>query len=78
MTEVGTWLVTARNKEHAEYLIRSRAEQRHVTVTAVEAAGGDGGMWQVTATIDDHASGAGQQLGEDTQVLSLADLNARD
>jgi hypothetical protein len=72
MTELGPWMITAHNKEHAEYLVRSRAEQRGVHISHVEVAGGQGGMWQVSAVIDDPAEvGEAARLGEDTQALHI-------
>jgi hypothetical protein len=70
MAELGPWLITARSKEHAEYLVRSRAEQRGVHIESVEATGGDGDMWQVTVTVtEDAEKGQAARLGDDTQVL---------
>jgi hypothetical protein len=72
MTELGPLLITARNKEHAEYLVRSRAEQRGLHVEAVDATGGDAGMWWATVTVTDSAEvAAAARLDEDTQVLHL-------
>jgi hypothetical protein len=71
MADVGPILVTAHNAAQAEYLVRSRADQRHVTVQGVrvEDAGSDG--WYVTVTVDDaDADKLGEaHLEEDTQVL---------
>jgi hypothetical protein len=72
MTELGPWMITARNAEQAEYLVRSRAEQRGVDVGGVEVSGGDGGMWLVTVTVSDTETGAeAARLGDDTQAIHL-------
>jgi hypothetical protein len=72
MAELGPWMITAHNKEHAEYLIRSRAEQRGLHVTDVEVSGGTGGMWLVGVTVTESAeAGDAARIGEDTQVLHL-------
>jgi hypothetical protein len=65
-------MITARNAAQAEYIVRSRAEQRGVDISNVEVSGGEGGMWQVTATASDSKqAGAAARLGDDTQVLHL-------
>jgi hypothetical protein len=65
-------MITARNKEHAEYLVRSRAEQRGVHVSSVDVSGGDGGMWLVSAVVDESADiGEAARLGDDTQTLHI-------
>ena len=73
MATLGPWLVTARSQAHAEYLVRSRAEQRGIQLIDLTVSDGAGEMWQVTATVadaeQDHANAA--RLGEDTQVLHL-------
>jgi hypothetical protein len=72
MAELGPWMITARNTEHAEYLIRSRAEQRGLHVSAVDVSGGSGGMWLVGVTVTDSAEvGEAARLGDDTAVLHL-------
>jgi hypothetical protein len=72
MTELGPWMITARNAAQAEYIVRSRAEQRGVDISQVEVSGGEGGMWQVTATASDTEQvGKAARLGDDTQVLHL-------
>jgi hypothetical protein len=77
MAELGPWMITARNKEQAEYLVRSRAEQRGVDLDGVDVSGGSGGMWQVTVTVEDAAAGEAAQLGQDTQVLHLSGHRSR-
>jgi hypothetical protein len=72
MAELGPWMITAHNKEQAEYLVRSRAEQRGVDVSRVEVSGGNGDMWVVTVTVDDTETGEAARLGDDTQALHIA------
>jgi hypothetical protein len=65
-------MITARNQAHAEYLVRSRAEQRGVHVSRIDVSGGDGGMWIVSAEIDESEEvGQAARLGDDTAVLHL-------
>jgi hypothetical protein len=77
MAELGPWMITAHNKEQAEYLVRSRAEQRGVDLDGVDVAGGSGGMWQVSVTVTDAAAGEAAQLGQDTQVMHLSGHRSR-
>jgi hypothetical protein len=79
MAELGPWMITARNREHAEYLVRSRAEQRGVDVSRVDVSGGHGGMWLVSVVVTDSAeAGEAARLGDDTQVIHLDTHRARD
>lgn len=73
MSELGPWMITARSKEHAEYLVRSRAEQRGVVdIVRVDVSGGTGGMWWVSIVTDAPADVAeAARLGDDTQVLHI-------
>lgn len=72
MAKLGPWMITARNQAHAEYLVRSRAEQRGVHVSRIDVSGGDGGMWLVSAEIDESEEvGQAARLGDDTAVLHL-------
>jgi hypothetical protein len=72
MAKLGPWMITARNEAHAEYLVRSRAEQRGVHVSRIEVSGGDGGMWQVSAEVDESEEvGQAARLGDDTAVFHL-------
>jgi hypothetical protein len=64
-------MVTAHNGPQAEYLIRSRAEQRGVHVNDIEVAEGSPGRWLVTVTVADGAAAEAARLGDDTQVLHL-------
>jgi hypothetical protein len=71
-------MITARNKEHAEYLVRSRAEQRGVHVSRVDVSGGDGGMWLVSAVVEEPADvGEAARLGDDTQTLHIGIQHTR-
>jgi hypothetical protein len=70
MAEIGPWMITARSREHAEYVVRSRAEQRGVHVTDVSATGGENNMWLVTATVAEPVDQAqAARLGDDTGVI---------
>src|SRR5436305_27356 len=40
VTQVGPLMVAARSKEHAEYVIRSRAEQRGVPIDSLDVGAG--------------------------------------
>ena len=71
MAELGPWMITARNEAQAEYLVRSRAEQRGVAVDRIDVTGGTGGMWLVTVTVADPEAAEAARLGEDTQALHL-------
>jgi len=72
MAKLGPWMITARNQAHAEYLLRSRAEQRGVHVKSLEVSGGEGGMWTVSAEIEEPEEvGQAARLGDDTAVLRL-------
>jgi hypothetical protein len=71
MTKLSPMRVMAHNREQAEYLIRSRAEQRRVTLSSLEVADGGAGSWLVSVTVDDADTAAAAQLIEDTRVLHL-------
>lgn len=71
MAQLGPLTITARNREQAVYLVRSRAEQRGVTITDVEATDAGAGRWLVTVTLADAAAGAAARLEDDTQVLHI-------
>jgi hypothetical protein len=70
MADVGPMTITARNREQAEYLVRSRAEQRGVRVHDVEVTEAGGGFL-VTLAVDDADAVVAAELGEDTQVFHL-------
>jgi hypothetical protein len=73
MAQLGPLTVFARNRDQAEYLIRSRAEQRGVAVHGVDVSDAGAGAWSVTVTVDDEdtAKGLAAVLDEDTQVLHV-------
>jgi hypothetical protein len=73
VTELAPLAITARNKDQAEYLVRSRAQQRGVNVRRLDIAEAGPGAWLVTVTVDegDVARLAAAALDEDTQVLHL-------
>jgi hypothetical protein len=77
MAELGPWMIAAHNAEQAEYLVRSRAEQRGVDLDNVEVSGGTGGMWLVSVTLTDTEKGEAARLSEDTQALHLNFPTAR-
>jgi hypothetical protein len=68
---LGPLTVTARNRDQAEYLVRSRAQQRGVNLQAIEVSEAGPGAWFVTVTVDDADAEklAAAALDEDTQVL---------
>ena len=69
--QLGPLTITARNRDQAEYLVRSRAQQRGVAVQAVEVSEAGVGAWFVTVTVAeaDAEKLAAAALDEDTQVL---------
>jgi hypothetical protein len=72
MADLGPWMITARSAEHAEYLIRSRAEQRGLHVTSISVADGGRDMWSVSVVVEEPDEVArAASLNADTQVLHL-------
>jgi hypothetical protein len=71
VTDVGPLTITARNRDQAEYLVRSRAQQRGITLRDVVVEDGGVGTWAVTVTVDDGAAArvAAAALDEDTNVM---------
>jgi hypothetical protein len=71
MAQVGPLTITAHNAAQAEYLVRSRAQQRGVKVQGIEVAEGVADTWFVTVSVhdDDVATLAAAALDEDTQVM---------
>src|SRR3954454_10009887 len=71
VADLGPLTITARNRDQAEYLVRSRAEQRAIRLQSLDVAEAGTGAWFVTVTVsdDDAAKLAAAQLDEDTQVL---------
>lgn len=72
MTELGPLLINAHNQAQAEYLVRTRAEQRGLHVSEVDVTGGQPGQWLVRITVsDDVALAEAARLGDDTLSLHL-------
>lgn len=71
MTQVGPMTITAHNRAQAEYLVRTRAQQRGVDLRGVEVEDAGTGAWFVTVTVDDDAAAriAAAALDEDTTVM---------
>ena len=71
MTQVGPLTIPAHNAAQAEYLVRSRAQQRGIALTGVEVEDAGTGTWFVTVTVDDDdgARIAAAALDEDTTVM---------
>jgi hypothetical protein len=71
MTQVGPLTITAHNRAQAEYLVRSRAQQRGIDLRSVEVEDAGTGIWFVTVTVDDDAAAgiAAAALDEDTTVM---------
>ncbi|MFL5846144.1 MAG: hypothetical protein ACJ762_15765 [Solirubrobacteraceae bacterium] len=79
MAVLGPLTVTARNRDQAEYLVRSRAQQRGVKLEAVEVSEAGPGAWFITVTVDDAVAEklAAAALDEDTQVLHFRNHPSR-
>jgi hypothetical protein len=71
MARVGPLTITAHNSAQAEYLVRSRAQQRGITVTAVDVEDAGTGTWFVTVTVadDEPVRIAAAALDQDTTVM---------
>ena len=71
MTHVGPLTITARNRDQAEYLVRSRAQQRGVSLNDVVVEDSGSGTWAVTVSVDDDEAArlAAAALDEDTTVM---------
>jgi hypothetical protein len=71
MARLGPLTINARNRGQAEYLVRSRAEQRHVAVQGIDVEDAGTGTWFVTVIVDDADQAAAEAalLDEDTQVM---------
>jgi hypothetical protein len=69
--EVGPLAITARNRDQADYLVRSRAHQRGVELLGVDVAAAGPGVWLVTVTVADAdaARTVSAALDEDTHVM---------
>jgi hypothetical protein len=77
--EVGPLTVTARSREQAAYLIRSRAEQRGVRLLSIEVSDMGHDTWSVTVEVDasDAEKLAAAALDQDTQVLHFRNHPSR-
>ncbi len=65
-------MITARTREQAEYVVRSRAEQRGVHLTELDVSGGDNGMWAVRVVVTEPSEVAeAARLADDTGVIHL-------
>jgi len=71
VTQVGPLTITAHNGAQAEYLVRSRAQQRGIELRGVEVEDAGTGTWFVTVTVEDDAAAriAAAALDEDTTVM---------
>ena len=71
VAQVGPLTITARNQAQAEYVVRSRAQQRGVKVREVDISDAGTGTWFVTVTVDDDDAArlAAAALDEDTTVM---------
>jgi hypothetical protein len=65
-------MITARSREQAEYVVRSRAEQRGVHLRELDVSGGDNDMWVVRVVVTDAPDVAeAARLADDTGVIHL-------
>jgi len=79
MADLGPWMITAHNREHAEYLVRSRAEQRGLHISRLDVSGGEGDMWLVSVEVTESTeAGEAARLEDDTHVLHLGNQVRRD
>lgn len=71
MTQVGPLTITAHNAAQAEYLVRSRAQQRGIELRGVDVEDAGTGTWFVTVTVDDDVTAriAEAALDQDTTVM---------
>lgn len=71
MPQVGPLTIPAHNAAQAEYLVRSRAQQRGIRLDAVDVSDAGTGSWFVTVTVDDDNATriAAAALDEDTTVM---------
>ena len=70
-TQVGPMTIAAHNSAQAEYLVRSRAQQRGVNLQGIEVEDAGTGSWFVTVTVDDEDAAllAAAALDQDTAVM---------
>ena len=71
MTSVGPLTIPAHNRDQAEYLVRSRAQQRGVNLQEVVVEASGTGTWAVTVSVDDDETAqlAAAALDQDTTVM---------
>lgn len=71
MPELGPLTVAAHTRDQAEYLIRSRAEQRGIRLKSLQVSDGGHDVWSVTVVVedDDVEKLATAALDQDTQVM---------
>lgn len=71
MTSVGPLTIAAHNQEQAEYIVRSRAQQRGIALKDVVVEDAGTGSWFVTVTVDDDDAArlAAAALDQDTTVM---------
>jgi len=69
--ELGPLTIAAHTRGQAEYLIRSRAEQRGVRLRRLEVSEAGHDVWSVTVDVDDEdvEKLAAAALDQDTQVM---------
>ncbi len=79
MPELGPLTITARSRDQAEYLIRSRAEQRGVRINGLDISDAGHGVWSVTVVVedDDVEKLATAALDQDTQVMHFRNHPSR-
>lgn len=69
--ELGPLTLAAHTREQAEYLIRSRAEQRGIRLRGLEVSNAGHDVWSITVVVEDEdvEKLAMAALDQDTQVL---------
>ena len=79
MAHVVTLTLNAHNRDQAEYLVRSRAQQRGVDVLGIDIAAAGPGAWTVELSVDDADTArlVAAALDEDTQVLHFRSHRTR-
>ena len=79
MPELGPLTIAAHSRAQAEYLIRSRAEQRGVRLRSLDVSEAGHDVWSVTVEVDDDDADklALAALDQDTQVLHFRNHPSR-
>jgi hypothetical protein len=77
--ELGPLTVAAHTRGQAEYLIRSRAEQRGVRLRSLEVSEAGHDVWSVVVEVDDADADklALAALDQDTQVMHIRNHPSR-